>query len=179
MPSQTSKKKTTQAAGWKGKKAIVTQLELPSENICKVRRTSIAKLMAANIFPDELQSMISSNISKAKGQNPAKKSGESAEVDMKNFPVFLEAIDKVAVMVIVEPKVVRPVRIDEDGNEVELEDDERDIDVLYTDDVDLEDKIFVFQWAVGGDSNLTTFRRELSAGVGSVVDGAGVEDTPV
>lgn len=173
MPSQTSKKKATSAAGWKGKKALATTLELPSGNVCKVRRVSIAKLLSEEVFPDELSALIQDTVSDKSGKKSIAK--ESASASVKDMGKFMDAIDKVAVLVIAEPKVVRPV--DENGKE--LDDDDRDPEKLYTDDVDLEDKIFVFQYAVGGGSDLNTFRSELAAGVGSVPDVQAVEGSPV
>lgn len=175
MPSQASNKKNvTSVSGWKGKKTPTSKLELPSGNICKVRRVSIAKLMSADVFPDELSAVIAGTVE-------TKKSGKQSEpekvsdVKMSDMPKFLDAIDKVAEMVIVEPKVTRPM--DEDGNE--LDDDDRDPNKLYTDDVDLNDKIFVFQFAVGGGTDLDKFRSELSSGLGGVRDVEDVESSTV
>lgn len=42
---------------------------------------------------------------------------------------------------------------------------------IYTDEVDQDDKTFIFQWAVGGTADLETFRREQAATLASAQSG--------
>ncbi len=58
--------------------------------------------------------------------------------------------DAVLLHVVIEPHVL-PVPPPEEA---------RDPDGLYVDDVDLEDKVFLFNWAVGGTADVEAFRKE-------------------
>ena len=53
----------------------------------------------------------------------------------------------------------------------------REAGVLYADVVDLEDKQFIFQWAIGGVSDVNKFRDELAATVGAVQPGEDMADS--
>lgn len=82
----------------------------------------------------------------------------------------VDLIDKVVEWMVVEPKCIRPVVRDEagqpvkvDGKEVRLADEARDPDQLYTDEVDLEDRMFILNYAVGGSRDLDSFREGTQA----------------
>ena len=50
----------------------------------------------------------------------------------------------------------------------------RDPDVLYVDEVDIEDRMFILNFALGGTRNLERFREELADSVRPVQAGEGV-----
>jgi hypothetical protein len=98
------------------------------------------------------------------GQNP------KAIMDM------LSLSDKVIEAVVVEPRVVRPIKIIE-GKEVGLEFDERVEGTIYTDMIDILDKAFIFQHAVGGNPDVADFRDESGANVARLADVVEVANT--
>jgi len=160
--SQKSQKSPTSAKAWKKKTKV--ELELPSGNVALVRAMRITDMLAEGFFPENLRGEILAQIGKAEGGK------ESSSLDPDNIQKMFEdpekmndmfaIFDKVLLKCVVEPKVLPAPEDDAD----------RDDELLYADEVDLEDKVFIFQWAVGGDDDLTSFREEFSEGVGSLED---------
>lgn len=54
--------------------------------------------------------------------------------------------------------------------------EERDPSAVYTDYIDLQDKMYLFNWAVGGTGDLETFRTESDAAVADLADESGIPD---
>lgn len=168
MPTQPrdykkSKKGATSAKSWK--KKAQTELELPSGNVALVRAMRITDMLAEGFFPENLRGEILGQIGKA--ENGVGKPGDPTDgadaiqkmfEDPEKMSDMFEIFDKVLLKCVVEPQVL-PVPAD---------DEDRDEELLYVDEVDLEDKVFIFQWAVGGDDDLTSFREEFSESVGSL-----------
>jgi len=162
----------TSATEWKGRKAAGTHpLPLPSGNTALCRRPGIDTFMKMGLIPNSLMSIIQSSIQKAQlGRAPtpeemAKEMAKLAEDTTKLGDVDYLA-DKVLCFVCVQPKIELPPDNDAD----------RDESILYADEVDMEDKMYVFQWAVGGTESLESFREESGQGVGSALDSENVVD---
>jgi hypothetical protein len=104
-----------------------------------------------------------------------------------------DLMERVTEYVVVQPHVIRPVQRDESGNpitrqvidresgepkfskngepvteELELDERDRDPDQVYTDMVDPTDKVYIFQYVVGGVSDLQQFRQEFSQTLGNL-----------
>jgi hypothetical protein len=94
----------------------------------------------------------------------------------------MDMVDRLVEAAVVEPKVVWPVHRDGDGKPLRNRDgtwmrlgpDERDDETLYTDDVDLEDRMYIMQWAVGGIKDPEQFRIEYAGVLESVENGSGL-----
>lgn len=188
--SSPSKKKTAKSGNpavrstaktWKRAKG--EDLELPSGNVALVKRPGPAAIMSQGILPDELTPIVQEAVRKGKGLPPEK----TAELisDPKSVAKMLEGIDKMMAIVVLEPKVAFHKREILGANEAPtgeweiIPEDERDDDTyIYTDEVDIEDKMFIFNFAVGGTRDLTRFRSELASGVGDVPSGEAGEDQP-
>lgn len=187
-------KKVTSAKGWKRSKG--EELELPSENVALVKRPGPQALLADGIMPDTLMPIVQQAISKGKGMKPQDLNLEDPAV----ISDMLGAIDKLMVKVVVEPKVayhkclkkpadmggVTPGPAHEEWVLIpeELRDGTTECpacgavhpdtdEIIYVDDVDLEDKFFIFNYAVGGTRDLERFRSEFAAGLGDLPDGQG------
>lgn len=162
-------------------------------NVCKVRRADPQALIAVGILDDfdSLTRLTQLKIDEIEqGDNPAKPS-EAEQVkalaaSKDDLLAGLAMIDKIVEYIVVEPKVVRPVRRDDygvplkvtaevDGKPVEREIPllpiERDPEVLYTDDVDLEDRMFILSYAMDGSKDLESFRAGHEALVATVANG--------
>lgn len=202
MAASTTKKKTskgnpakaTVANKWKKQKG--EELELPSGNVALVKRPGPQALLSEGVMPDTLMPIVQQAISRGKGLKPQ-------DIDLKDPKVIgdmLGAMDKLMIKVVVEPKVAYDKclkKLDDMGGVtpgpaheewVTIPDELRDgatecpncgqvhedgEEVIYVDEVDLDDKMFVFNYAVGGTRDLERFRSELAAGVGDVSDGSG------
>lgn len=131
------------------------------------------------IVKDALDTKSSKEEMVAKAQNLSK--------DVESIGEMMQLMDIIASQVIVKPRVYKvPTQEDVDrhnilnpGDQVtdpfELRDEER----LYTDDIEEQDKMFLFQWITGGTRDLETFRKEYERNVGLVSAGEGSKDAAV
>lgn len=160
--------------GWKEKGkglGVIHEVVVPSGNTARMRRPGLDTFLRLGLIPNSLMSIISGHISKAKDGKPADLDDVGAEMaKLMEDPVklgdILQFADNVLIHCAVEPEV-HPVT---SGQEA------RNNDWLYVDEVDFDDKMFIFQWAVGGTEDLETFRAEQAAGVGAVVPSAAASD---
>ena len=81
---------------------------------------------------------------------------------------LFSAFDVITEMIVVEP----PVK-NHKLHGVVIDQPLRDPNFVYTDDIDMNDKSFLFQFSVGGTGELETFREERDA---ALVDLENVED---
>lgn len=141
----------------------VEDLLCPSGQLALVRRPGVEGLLKAGILHqlDSLTALVQQNLD---GKNA---STEAALDDMMRDPEklanMMRIIDKVVCYVVVKPEVqTTPDDITrrQDG-------------VVYADMVDLEDKLFILNYAVGGTRDLERFRSEHTAGMGALADGQG------
>jgi hypothetical protein len=73
-------------------------------------------------------------------------------------------IDKVVLHMVIQP-ALKPDRTPE-GEIIPWS--ERDQTAVYLDSIDLHDKMFIFQFAVGGDPSLEQFRKQFNIDVANV-----------
>jgi hypothetical protein len=143
--------------------------------------------LESGMIPDALSGIISQAINSKKGLPPSKLN-EIAE-DPKKLAAAMELFDRALVFVVQEPPVeMSPIcAVDgcsetyTGGNGVHVDkkhakyhryvDPERDPEVLYADQVDMEDKQFIFQWAIGGTADAEKFRDKLAADMAAVQPG--------
>lgn len=184
----------TSARQWKKTQKGELELTLPSGNVCLVRRLRPEAFLESGLIPDTLSDIISKAIKSKKGLPP--KAMEEMTKDPTALKKGLLMMDQVLCYVVMEPDVQMPptcgVLIEDKpcGEYVDTVDnrhtdptnehhhvfmeDARDDDTLYADDVDITDKSFIFQFALGGTADLERFRQELNSGVESVSDGEAV-----
>lgn len=159
---------------WKRKTgtAAASNVELPSGVVVKVKRISIPTLLSKGVFPDSLSSIITEKLDgDKKGQTTDNDLDVSQLLgDQSKITDLFNSIDEIVLMTVVEPTVLSDK--DEDGDEIPEED--RDEDAIYVSDIDLNDKIFLFQYSVGGSNQLEPFRAELDSAVGSLEDQQGI-----
>lgn len=182
----------TTAREWK-QKSVTGDIEitLPSENVAMVRRLQPEAFLKSGLIPDSLSAMITKAINSKKGLPP--NALESIASDPKKIGQSMRMIDEVLCYVVVEPNVEMPPKCqhvedainaasvcDQYFDDTELHtnpqsvgyhkysEGPRDEDTLYADQVVLDDKMFIFQFAVGGTADVEQFREELSSGVGDL-----------
>lgn len=162
-------------------------LECPSGQLCQVRTPGIQPLIAAGVLEsaDTLTSIVDSkHIKRVQGKvTPSKNSinlgkDDVGEIDTQSLlkdPAALQKVfdlvDRVTEHMVVQPSVRRPVKkITDRGKtiDVPLPDDEREDGIIYTDQIDVLDRMFILNYAIGGDTDVETFRSQLPEGVGGV-----------
>lgn len=130
---------------------------LPSGKYMVLKHTSLAMFLQTGVIPNSLMQMIQSAMSD--------KTGKKVEIEVaklleqpEGLKDLFEAVDAFICATALEPKV-HPTPADGD---------DRKDDLLYADEIDLEDKMFVFTSAVGGVDEVAPFRKESTSGVGRV-----------
>lgn len=178
-----AKKNITSVADWKakatGSKGI--DIELPSGNVAKIKPIAITKLVEMDIFPDSLEQIISEKTrvgdkEEIKAKAPDEEQARATLSSPKDLSKLMQSVDRITAIAVVEPKVLLGLEnIETDPDKParweDIPDEDRDEDALYTDEVDLEDKMFIFQFCVGGTSDLERFREQFGAGLGTLGNG--------
>ena len=173
-------KRPTAANRWNAN--IQHELTLPSGNVCLVKRPGLLELLGADIFTDDMISLVSKEIANAKLRmegkpivdgNPEEEVDEIMN-DPKRVAQMFEMFDRTLVYAVVEPRV--EYHKDDAGNVIPWED--RNPDAVYTDQVLDTDKTFIFQYVSGGSSDLNRFRQATGFAMADVSDGQGVQADP-
>lgn len=151
-----------------GRSSNRVELTLPSGEMCLVTRPGVQGLIKMGVL-DSLDSLTALVQKEHIDTNDPKKMQQAVSALVQRPQDLLEGmkiIDKVVCHTVVEPKVFMPPESEED----------RDPDAIYADDVDQDDKMFIFQYVVGGTSDIATFREESAKLVGSVPT---IQDVPL
>lgn len=161
----------------------VEEITLPSGQTCKVKRPGLEGLMFSGqlLQLDTLTSLVDrQHIRKVKG-GPA---GDGEQIDAQSLmkdPDSLKRILKLAdsllPQIVVEPQVVIHWTTDIHGEDVNLPLESRDPNLVYSDYVTYEDKMFLLQYALGGSRDVARFRQESQVALGGVVTREGVSRT--
>ena len=157
----------TSVAEWK-RANKPAPLKLPSGFTALVKVPGLSTLLAEGLISDTLTPMAEAAVQRGKtGRGPEGPSDEELAAiasDPEKLSKALDTFDKVLVYCVVEPPVT--YYKDEDGTVIP--DEDRDEDVLYSDEVDLDDKMFIFNVCVGGTKDLEQFRSQLGSTVDSI-----------
>lgn len=192
----------TPASEWKSQVRLEGQdVQLPSGNVARCRRISPQAFLGGGHMPDPLSAIVRKAIHTNQGNNPAALEKELSKIadDPETLVSALEMFDRVLTFVMVEPQVQMPPPCDVPtptglcGEYANTEvhknphqsgmhayhEGERDPNVLYADVVDMEDKMFLFQWALAGTGDAAKFREELDGTVESLSNSKDVQDQAV
>lgn len=145
MPGQTKKYGL-------GRATNAIELDLPSGNTCLVIRPGVQGLIKHGLLDslDTLTSLVQINHIDSKDPKAMAKAVNDFAQDPKKILEASRIIDQVLCYVVHEPKVLMPPESDS----------ERDPGSLYADEVDEEDKLFIFQYVVGGTRDIESFREQ-------------------
>lgn len=175
--------RVTTASEWKkdAQKGKPVPLTVPSGKTCLVQRPQgIQAFLSNGTVPNALMPIIQEALDKADGKEKPELDKAAMTKDIMGDPERLasvfEMMDLVTIETVVEPKVY-PIPVDEEGVQVpaHLRDDD---DKLYVDYIDQEDKMFIMNFAMEGQSEIEPFRAEVASTVEAVssVEGVG-QDT--
>lgn len=183
MARDASKKEVTPAAEWK-KPSKGVELEVPSGNVALVRPVGMQAFLQKGIIPNSLRDIAMEAISGKKTAPQMKMDDMSSE----KIEDMLVLFDSVTCYCVIEPKVT-PVPVWQNANpdgEYFTNDErkvgqvvplpERDSEPLWVDEVNLDDKIFIFQFACGGTRSVEQFREEFSLSLDAVSRGQNLEE---
>lgn len=148
-------------------------LPLPSGLVVRARRVGIEDFILkakSSSVPNPLLEIVSETLEKGQKADPNKMmGGEEDEVDLEMIAEMMKMVDAIIMESVVEPRI-HP-SLDEDGEEIPEVD--RDDDLVYIDDLDGEDKMFLFQWNTGGTEDIASFREEAGASLASLAASKG------
>jgi hypothetical protein len=138
-------------------------LPLPSGLVVKARRVEMQaylKQSKGDVF-NPLMSLVAETLEKGNNIDLEKAlGGEDGQMDVQKLADMYDMVNGMVIEMVVEPPVF-PVPED---------DEDRDDDLLYVDEVGDEDKMFLFQWGVGGTDDLATFREETREGMAALAE---------
>lgn len=176
----------TSAKEWKKKSKKEHELTVPSGNVCLVRRPGpalFAELSAS--IPNALLSEVMPLLEDAKEKGKTE-GGEALPPGALNklqdqivdnpsmIADMIELVDAVALRCVVSPELA-PVsereRILNDQELTEEEKQEKLDELLFVDEVDFEDKMFIFQFVSGGTRDFERFRSGTQELVAARQDG--------
>lgn len=170
LGNQEGAPRVTSAREWK-KATSETDLPLPSGFVCRVKRPGMPKLLASGVIPDILMPMAQKAIDDARSDG--RTASEDVDMDIKDLMMqeggmeaMFDAAARVTAECVVEPRCLyhRQELVgypDPAANGwKDIPQDERDPDVLYTDEVDFDDQMFIFSFVVGGTRDLESFRQK-------------------
>lgn len=147
-----------------------TDLQVPSGQMCLVRRPGVEGLMRAGVLRkmDSLSALVSEKHLK-KGRKGTKASEQidisSLMKDTKSLENIMHTVDRVVCHCVVKPEVQMA------PNDVTRRKD----GVVYSDMIDITDKMFIFNYVVGGTRDLESFRDGLERHLGGLESGEGVQ----
>lgn len=177
--------------GQRDPEGVVRRLTTPTGSECDAMRTGVAGLVKAGVLgeADGLTAFVDKrHIRRVRGG----KGADHEVIDVQSLLSDPDQLGKIVMMIdrslpgiLVDP-VVRTHFVDLDsadeaGNMTrKLNDDERaaiikqDGPVVFTDQIPLEDKMYLFNWSVGGSADAERFLEESSGAVATVEHGQGV-----
>jgi len=160
---------------------------LPSGQTCRARRVQIEDLVSLGILEqaDSLTSLVDTKhvrkVRGGKGPDRDEINLESVLKDSKALHTMIGLADKAMPVVVLDPPVALHYRTNDDGSTAMLGEIERRRmreerpGLVFTDQIDLFDKMELLNWAMGSMGGLESFRDEQPRNaVDTVDDGAGV-----
>ena len=170
-PQDFRPKQATSPGQWR-RTDLPHPLDLPSGNTCLVKRPGMPQLLSSGVLPDTLTPIAEGAIKAAEAGQKMEAEGaidakfQEIMADPDEQAKMWDAMDKVAALVVVDPVVVyykytQDQEIPE-GYKVGdvIPDAERASfgEVVWSDWVDFNDKLFIFQYVVGGSADVAQFR---------------------
>lgn len=139
-------------------------LQLPSGLSMRVRKVELQSFIIQGEVPNPLMQVVSEALEKGKKSNiPDMMGVEDGQINMDMVRDMYAMVNRVVCEVSVEPKV-HPAP----ENEVD-----RDDDILYVDELEETDKMFLFQWITGGTEDVATFLEEANSDMATLAESQG------
>lgn len=150
-----------------------TRLELPSGKVCLAKRVGMQTFLKTEAVPEKLEAFIRDLTDRAR----IDQLGPELLQDGRLVWQIEQTMDRSLVLTMCSPPVQLPPGCAHegcgrylnfsdpvhnrsfDGFQHDYAPPERDDDVLYTDEIDVRDKLFLFNWTMGGTANIESFHR--------------------
>ncbi len=151
--------KPTAVSAWK-KTSLAPPIELPSGNVMRVKKVGMQTLMKIGIMPNSLMAFATKAVGKGTGKPEEMSDEEMASIatDPDKIREISNFMDSMVMFVAQEPEVYP---LPDEGVE-------KDPGQLYIDEIDDEDKMFIFQVVTGGTTDIESFRAEHSSSMDAI-----------
>jgi hypothetical protein len=171
-------KKVSSASDFK-KNAKGRDLELPSGLVVRAKRVELQTFILQGSVPNPLMEIVGEALEKGKKADIPKMMGvDEGKLDLAMVNDMYEIVNALVCASVLEPKI-HPVPTadmmalyNEEHLDETISDPEelRDDELVYVDEVEDMDKMFIFQWNSGGVEDLATFRREFGADMDALAE---------
>lgn len=158
------------------------ELTLPSGQTCRARKVTILSMIEAGILneADSLTALVDQHTRKVKGGKTADgvKIDSSILADAEAIKKMIEMADRSLPSIVVSPPVMlhfQEVKVGKTKVTKKYSEEERNRlradrpGLIFTDQIDLDDKMELFQWGVGGLKAFSSFPGVATPDVGSMV----------
>lgn len=167
-------------------------VRVPSGQLCRVRRPGVKGLVAAGVLDhvDQLSKIVGEkHITRAKGGRVEKVDAESLAKQPEKVAEIIDVVDKVVCHIVVKPQIHRSPKCSVCGKDVDwhsyvpVEDYhdpvvKLDAGKIYAFQVDMDDRMFLLNFAVGGTRDLESFRQQREELLVGVESGSDVSVSP-
>lgn len=159
-------------------------LPLPSGLVVRAKRVELQTMIQKGNVPNPLMEVVSEALQKGQKANIEEMIGvEDQEIDLDMVNDMFDMVNRIIIESVTQPRVhAEPtvedmVRWNERHPEQPVDDPTqlRDEDLLYVDEVDPDDKMFIYQWACGGTADIATFREEARADMATLAEKQGAK----
>ena len=153
-----------------------TKLPLPSGKVCLAINPGMEVFLEQGLIPNALLPIVRRAVSEGRGLSP--KQVEEISEDPEVLADVIAFANRVTVASVVKPAVQMPPLWTEEDRIAGLcaadlvgdpAKDKRVDGILYADMIDLNDRLFILQWSVGGTKDLERFRIEQADAVEGVL----------
>lgn len=148
----------TSASTWKKKTVGGTLITVPSGNTALVRTPGMQVFVEQGVIPNALMPIIKEAMSK--GMAPAESEMSEMVTDPDKLRDLIELANAITVFCCIDPKVeaIPTQVVDGEVVVIPMGDPRRSEEILYIDEVEFNDKMYIFNFAVGGPADMDKFR---------------------
>ncbi|PYS90475.1 MAG: hypothetical protein DMF62_04750 [Acidobacteria bacterium] len=150
----------TSASQWRRASSGGTPIRVPSGNVALLKRPGLQAFLAQGMVPNSLMGYVTAAL-----KSGTKPKTEDLDLSPEMMRDMMTLVDAVVCQACVEPRVA-PVPTDAKGQQLTPE--YREQSILYVDEVDIEDKMFIFNYSVGGTADVDSFREESATAMDNV-----------
>lgn len=159
----------TSAEAWRKPAKEGEVKELPSGNFARLRRTiDLTTMLRAGQIPNPLASVLL----KALNQRGQVASTDFEGLDEQQFTQMMDLVDSTCASSFIEPRVEIP------GKDVDPAKQDPPEGAIWATDIDIRDRMWVFQYAQGAALDLALFRQQPTPDVATLQDVEGVPSPP-
>jgi hypothetical protein len=155
----------TPAKEWKKRTKEGLYVRVPSGNTAYIRTPGMEVFLERGLIPNALLPLITDSLNR--GGPPKDEDLAGLLKDQEKLQEIIDLANGITVYCCIDP-VVEPIPLYDDGSIIPIGSSDRDEDLLYVDEVDFNDKMFILGVATGGIEALERFREEQGLDVGVV-----------